>query len=139
MKTVRIPPTTVPRSSYPLSSSSPPPAPLRPLAHLASLRSLRPLSAARFASLPLAPQMFKPVRIGATLILLGAIAMTFMGAFLLHNAVLCLVMVIVEYLAYLWYSLSYIPYARNVSPASRCARLSSSWLMCFRCVVVLGG
>ena len=59
--------------------------------------------------------MFKPVRVVATLILLGAIAMTFMGAFLLNNAVLCLVMVIVEYLAYLWYSLSYIPYARSVS------------------------
>lgn len=59
--------------------------------------------------------MFKPVRVVATLILLGAIAMTFMGAFLLNNAVLCLVMVIVEYLAYIWYSLSYIPYARTVS------------------------
>lgn len=60
-------------------------------------------------------QMFKPVRVVATLILFGAIAMTFMGAFLLNNAVLCLVMVIVEYLAYIWYSLSYIPYARTVS------------------------
>jgi hypothetical protein len=59
--------------------------------------------------------MFKPVRVVATLILFGAIAMTFMGAFLLNNAVLCLVMVIVEYLAYIWYSLSYIPYARTVS------------------------
>jgi hypothetical protein len=59
--------------------------------------------------------MFKPVRVVATLVLLGSIAMTFMGAFLLNNAVLCLVMVIVEYLAYIWYSLSYIPYARSVS------------------------
>lgn len=41
--------------------------------------------------------------------------MTFMGAFLLNNAIVSLVMVIVEYLAYLWYSLSYISYARSVS------------------------
>ncbi|GHJ89416.1 hypothetical protein NliqN6_5818 [Naganishia liquefaciens] len=67
--------------------------------------------------------MFKPVRVVATLILLGAIAMTFMGAFLLNNAVLCLVMVIVEYLAYLWYSLSYIPYARSLVK-----NLLPSWL-----------
>lgn len=66
--------------------------------------------------------MFKPVRVVATLILFGAIAMTFMGAFLLNNAVLCLVMVIVEYLAYIWYSLSYIPYARTVSRLRREAR-----------------
>lgn len=41
-------------------------------------------------------------RIVASIIMIIAIAMTFMGAFLLHNAVLCLVMVIVEYLAYIW-------------------------------------
>ncbi len=46
--------------------------------------------------------MFKPVRVVATVVLLVAIAMTFMGAFLLDNALLCLIMVIVEYLAYLW-------------------------------------
>lgn len=46
--------------------------------------------------------MFKPVRLVATLILLVAIAMTFMSAFLIKNAVLCLIMVIIEYVAYLW-------------------------------------
>jgi hypothetical protein len=78
-------------------------------------------------------QMFKPVRVVATLILFGAIAMTFMGAFLLNNAVLCLVMVIVEYLAYVWYSLSYIPYARTVSPL-RCHARDDGLRLCLQVV-----
>lgn len=58
--------------------------------------------------------MFKPVRIIASLIMLGAIAMCFISAFLLPAA-LCILFVIIEYCAMLWYSLSYIPYARDVS------------------------
>ncbi|KAG2348518.1 SFT2-domain-containing protein [Suillus weaverae] len=54
--------------------------------------------------------MFKPVRIIATVVFLGSVGLVFVGAFVLKNEVL---FVIVEYLAYTWYNLSYIPYARS--------------------------
>lgn len=38
----------------------------------------------------------------------------FVGAFVLGNAVLCIIFVVISYLAFLWYSLSYVPYARFV-------------------------
>jgi len=57
--------------------------------------------------------MFKPVRLVATIVFLGSIGLVFVGAFVLGNEVLCIVFVIIEYLAYTWYSLSYIPYARS--------------------------
>jgi len=56
--------------------------------------------------------MFKPVRIVATLVFLGSIGLIFVGAFVIGNGVICLIFVFVEYLAYTWYTLSYIPYAR---------------------------
>jgi len=56
--------------------------------------------------------MFKPVRIVATIVFLGSIVLVFIGAFVLDNEILCIVFVIIEYLAYTWYSLSYIPWAR---------------------------
>jgi len=56
--------------------------------------------------------MFKPVRLIATIIFLGSIAMIFVAAFPLNNDLLCIIFVIIQYLAYIWYSLSYIPYAR---------------------------
>jgi len=58
-------------------------------------------------------QMFKPVRVVATLILLASIGLIFVGAFVIKSDVLCLIFVIIQYLAYTWYSLSYIPYARS--------------------------
>jgi len=57
--------------------------------------------------------MFKPVRVVAAVILIGSIAMVLVGAFVLRIAILCLVLVFVEFLAYTWYTLSYIPYARD--------------------------
>ncbi|KAH7889914.1 SFT2-domain-containing protein [Phlebopus sp. FC_14] len=57
--------------------------------------------------------MFKPVRLVATIVFLGSIGLVFVGAFVLGNEVLCIIFVIIEYLAYTWYSLSYIPYARS--------------------------
>ncbi|KAG1718282.1 SFT2-domain-containing protein [Suillus occidentalis] len=54
--------------------------------------------------------MFKPVRIIATVVFLGSVGLVFVGAFVLKNEVL---FVIIEYLAYTWYNLSYIPYARS--------------------------
>jgi len=57
--------------------------------------------------------MFKPVRVVATIIFLASIGMVFVAAFVLGNPLLCIIMVIVEFLAYTWYTLSYIPYART--------------------------
>ncbi|KAI0737065.1 SFT2-domain-containing protein [Irpex lacteus] len=57
--------------------------------------------------------MFKPVRVLATFIFLGSIVLVFIGAFVIGSDVLCIIFVIIEYLAYTWYTLSYIPYART--------------------------
>jgi len=56
--------------------------------------------------------MFKAVRIVASLVFLASIVLVLVGAFVLNSGILCLVFVFVEFLAYTWYSLSYIPYAR---------------------------
>ncbi|PWN47429.1 SFT2-domain-containing protein [Violaceomyces palustris] len=58
-------------------------------------------------------QMFAPVRIGATAIFLAAFVMVWISALVLKITVLAIVFVVVLYLAYLWYCLSYIPYARS--------------------------
>lgn len=57
--------------------------------------------------------MFKPVRVVAAVVFLGSIAMIFVAAFVIRSDVLCLVFVFIQYLAYIWYTLSYIPYART--------------------------
>jgi len=57
--------------------------------------------------------MFKPVRVLATIIFLASIGLVFVGAFVLDNELLCIIFVVIEYLAYTWYSLSYVPYART--------------------------
>jgi len=57
--------------------------------------------------------MFKPIRVVATILFLASIGLVFVGAFVLRSEILCLVFVIVEFLAYTWYTLSYIPYART--------------------------
>lgn len=46
--------------------------------------------------------MFKPVRVVATIVFLASIGMVFVAAFVLGNQLLCIIMVIVEYLAYTW-------------------------------------
>lgn len=57
--------------------------------------------------------MFKPVRVVATILFLASIGLIFVGAFVLNSGILCIIFVIIEYLAFLWYTLSYIPYARS--------------------------
>jgi len=57
--------------------------------------------------------MFKPIRVVATILFLGSIVLVFIAAFVLNNDILCIIFVIIEYLAYTWYTLSYIPYARS--------------------------
>jgi len=56
--------------------------------------------------------MIKPIRIVATIFFLASIILVLVGAFVLGNGILCLIFVIVEFFAYTWYSMSYIPYAR---------------------------
>ncbi|KAF8797871.1 SFT2-domain-containing protein [Phlegmacium glaucopus] len=56
--------------------------------------------------------MFKPVRIIASLVFIASIVLVLIGAFVLSNGILCIIFVIIEFLAYTWYTLSYIPYAR---------------------------
>ncbi|KAJ3508575.1 hypothetical protein NMY22_g16568 [Coprinellus aureogranulatus] len=56
--------------------------------------------------------MFKPVRVVAAIIFLASIGMIFVSAFVIKSDIICLVFVFIEYLAYIWYTLSYIPYAR---------------------------
>jgi len=50
----------------------------------------------------------------ATLIYLGSLALTLLAAFLVKSRLLCLVCIVVQYSALLWYSLSYVPYGREV-------------------------
>jgi len=57
--------------------------------------------------------MFKPIRVVATIVFLVSIVLVFIGAFVLSSDVLCIIFVIIQYLAYTWYTLSYIPYARS--------------------------
>ncbi|RDX48269.1 SFT2-domain-containing protein [Polyporus arcularius HHB13444] len=57
--------------------------------------------------------MFKPIRVVATIIFLGSIGLIFVGAFVIRSNLLCIIFVIIEYIAYTWYTLSYIPYARG--------------------------
>jgi len=58
--------------------------------------------------------MFNPTRLIATLVYLGALALTLYAAFGLKSAILVLLAVIIQFCALVWYSLSYIPYARTL-------------------------
>lgn len=58
--------------------------------------------------------MFKATRwLAASVFLLSMIG-TFLCAFLLKNALLCIICVIIQALALMWYGLSYIPFARQL-------------------------
>ncbi|KAI9438843.1 SFT2-domain-containing protein [Lactarius psammicola] len=57
--------------------------------------------------------IFKPIRVVATIVFLAMIVMIFVSAFVLSSGTLCIIFVILEYPAFLWYTLSYIPYARS--------------------------
>jgi len=57
--------------------------------------------------------MFKPVRLIATIIFIASVALVFVGAFVLGSGLICIIFVVIQFLAYTWYNLSYIPYARS--------------------------
>lgn len=50
----------------------------------------------------------------ATLIYMGSLVLTLLAAFLVKSRLLCLVCIVVQYSALLWYSLSYIPYGQSM-------------------------
>lgn len=50
----------------------------------------------------------------ATLIYMASLVMTLLAAFLVKSRLLCLVCIVVQYSALLWYSLSYIPYGQSM-------------------------
>ncbi|KAK9899440.1 SFT2-domain-containing protein [Cystobasidium minutum MCA 4210] len=58
-------------------------------------------------------KMMDPVRIAATAVFLGSIVMVFVSAFALGIDALVIVFAVITYLAYLWYILSYVPFARD--------------------------
>ena len=62
--------------------------------------------------------MFDGTRILATLVFLVAIGLTLFAAFFFKDrttqVLLCLLFLIVQWAAFIWYSLSYIPFARNI-------------------------
>jgi len=58
-------------------------------------------------------KMFHSTRIIATIIMLIALVMTLVSALVFHNKGLCLLFIFIQFFALLWYSLSYIPFARD--------------------------
>uniref|UniRef100_A0A0D6R8J0 Vesicle transport protein n=1 Tax=Araucaria cunninghamii TaxID=56994 RepID=A0A0D6R8J0_ARACU len=59
--------------------------------------------------------MFDPVRVVASAIFIGSIVIALFCALYIHNKLLTLLAIIVEFCALLWYSLSYIPFARSAA------------------------
>ncbi|XP_063936455.1 uncharacterized protein LOC108225062 [Daucus carota subsp. sativus] len=58
--------------------------------------------------------MFDPVRMYATTIYIGCVVLALICALLIHSKVLTLIVIICEICAFIWYSLSYIPFARRI-------------------------
>ncbi|XP_058100412.1 uncharacterized protein LOC131245161 isoform X2 [Magnolia sinica] len=58
--------------------------------------------------------MFDPVRIYATSIYIGSVVLALVCALCFHNKILTILAIIIEICALIWYSLSYIPFARRM-------------------------
>lgn len=58
--------------------------------------------------------MMDPVRIYATSIYVGSVVLALICALLIHSKILTLLAIICEICALIWYSLSYIPFARRM-------------------------
>ena len=57
--------------------------------------------------------LFHPDRAIATTVFIFSILTTMWASFMVHSTILTLVSVVVQYLAYIWYCASYIPYGRS--------------------------
>ncbi|XP_027103576.1 uncharacterized protein [Coffea arabica] len=58
--------------------------------------------------------MLDPVRIYATAIYVGCVVVALICALLIHSKILTIIAIICEICALVWYSLSYIPFARRM-------------------------
>ncbi|KAK9075383.1 hypothetical protein SSX86_003706 [Deinandra increscens subsp. villosa] len=58
--------------------------------------------------------MFDPVRIYATSIYIGFVVLALICGLLIHSKLLTIIAVLCEICALIWYSLSYIPFARGI-------------------------
>ncbi|XP_077226605.1 got1/Sft2-like vescicle transport protein family [Tasmannia lanceolata] len=58
--------------------------------------------------------MLDTVRIYATAIYVGSVILALVCALLIHSKILTIIAIICEICALIWYSLSYIPFARNM-------------------------
>ncbi|XP_062510890.1 vesicle transport protein SFT2B-like [Corticium candelabrum] len=67
-------------------------------------------------------KMVDPNRLIATIVMIITIILTFLAAFLWKNGGLCILFVILQFLAFTWYCLSYIPFARDcvIKAATSC-------------------
>nr|XP_002132003.1 vesicle transport protein SFT2B isoform X1 [Ciona intestinalis] len=82
---------------------------------LYSFGTLTALSSTLFLRGPVSQMksMFKETRIFATIIMLLMVVLTLCSAFWWKNAGLCLLFCILQFVAFAWYSISYIPFARD--------------------------
>ncbi|XP_014677572.1 PREDICTED: vesicle transport protein SFT2A-like isoform X2 [Priapulus caudatus] len=64
-------------------------------------------------------KMFAMTRLIATIVMLVALVLTLMAALWWDNPGLTILFVIIQFVAMLWYSISYIPYARDA--VKKCA------------------
>ncbi|KAG2178109.1 hypothetical protein INT43_003362 [Umbelopsis isabellina] len=58
--------------------------------------------------------MFAPVRFWATVVYIALLALTLAMSLWLHNFILSIILVIIQFGALVWYAASYIPYGREV-------------------------
>uniref|UniRef100_A0A8D0BCQ2 Vesicle transport protein n=1 Tax=Salvator merianae TaxID=96440 RepID=A0A8D0BCQ2_SALMN len=58
-------------------------------------------------------RMFEPTRLIATVVMLLCLVLTLCSAFWWHNKGLALIFCILQFFALTWYSISYIPFARD--------------------------
>ncbi|KAL8190832.1 UNVERIFIED_CONTAM: Vesicle transport protein SFT2B [Gekko kuhli] len=58
-------------------------------------------------------RMFEPTRLIATIVMLLCLILTLCSAFWWHNKGLTLIFCVLQFFALAWYSISYIPFARD--------------------------
>merc|ERR1712106_1206339 len=88
---------------------------LKLFAFLHTVGNLMALGSTLFLTGPMKQlsNMFAKTRVIATVVMLAAIVLTLCSAFWWKKNVLALMFVIIQFCAMTWYSISYIPYARD--------------------------
>ncbi|TKR92980.1 hypothetical protein L596_007522 [Steinernema carpocapsae] len=66
-------------------------------------------------------KMFESTRLVATIVYLAMIVLTLVAGLVLRNGALALIFVIGQYIAMAWYSISYIPFARDFVSKLMCS------------------